>query len=434
MPVAVEFQAVCKGYPLSANAWQRARSVLSHLGFGPGDKELFYALRDVSFRVLHGERVGVVGRNGSGKSTILKLISGNFAPTSGRVLVHGSVQTLMQTGLGFHPEFTGFENLRHSLAYNGVPRRDIPATIEDIIEFAELHEYLHQPLRTYSLGMQMRLQFAAATALKPDVLIIDEVLSSGDSYFAAKSQDRIQRLISNGCTLLLVSHSGRHILNFCERVIWLHRGKIVEDGPAFEVLSNYETYLEHESEGLRQSRSVGASNDDSPQIPLDTLADGKPVRRWPSNRGLKVTSITAGQEERGAATLAPDDALRISFTLVAEMNGPFVCTYYVTIWRADGKRIARVESPLDQFELDEGQQRLIAVELRPLLIGPGDYRVSLSVFDKSETESTTAGRSTRFDVLAYACAFRVRGDTTRHKAVYLHPATWQFDEARRCAA
>src|SRR5688572_23340088 len=173
---AVELVDVHKTYRLD-------RQPLRRLFGQPRPGATFDALRGVSLRVEKGGRLGIVGRNGAGKTTLLKLLTGNFAATRGSVTINGSVQALMQVGLGFHAEFTGYENARSALLYNGLSGAALEAALADVVEFCELGEFLHQPFSTYSLGMRLRLQFAAATAVRPDILIIDEIMVAGDAYF-----------------------------------------------------------------------------------------------------------------------------------------------------------------------------------------------------------------------------------------------------------
>src|SRR5262245_26543058 len=154
----------------------------------------FHALSDVNLTVARGERVGIIGRNGAGKTTLLKLITGNFGPTRGSVKVSGTVQALMQIGLGFHLEFSGLENIRSALLYNGLSGLDLESALASVVDFVELGEFLHQPMKNYSQGMQARVQFAAATAIRPEILIVDEVMGAGDAYFSAKSAARMKQL------------------------------------------------------------------------------------------------------------------------------------------------------------------------------------------------------------------------------------------------
>ncbi|MBM3484537.1 MAG: ABC transporter ATP-binding protein, partial [Alphaproteobacteria bacterium] len=224
-------------------------------------KRFHEALKGISFELRKGERLAVIGRNGAGKSTLLKLFNENFQPTLGHIEVNGTVQALLHTGLGFFPDFTGYENLRSSLLYNGLSPGELEGAIAEIVDFVELGEFLHQPFKTYSLGMRSRLQFAAATAIHPDILLIDEVLGAGDAYFTAKSALRVKALTGSGCTLILVSHSMEQVLQFCERAIWLEAGAIVMDGLALPVVRAYEEYarrLEHEAKEAKASARSGS--------------------------------------------------------------------------------------------------------------------------------------------------------------------------------
>lgn len=242
---AIEARSASKVFKLYRNKLERVADALGFgvMVFGRSPPPQFSAVTDLSFTIARGEKVGIIGRNGAGKSTLLKLISGLLLPSSGAIDVSGTVQVLMYVGLGFHPEFTGLENIRASILYNGLTPEGRRKAEADIIEFAELNEFLEQPLRTYSLGMRSRLQFACATAVMPDILIIDEVLAVGDSYFLAKSAERIRRLTSNGCTVLLVSHSMLQIGEYCDRVLWLDKGRLQMDDDPGKTIAAYETFM-----------------------------------------------------------------------------------------------------------------------------------------------------------------------------------------------
>ncbi|PWU00633.1 MAG: sugar ABC transporter ATP-binding protein [Terriglobia bacterium] len=202
----------------------------------------FYALRDVSFQVGSEESVAIIGANGAGKSTLLSLIVGLVKPDSGSVDVDGRVTALLELGSGFHPDLTGAENLHLNAALLGYTRKQTQELMGPIIEFAELEQFIHEPLRTYSAGMVMRLAFAIAVQVDPTLLVIDEVLAVGDARFAAKCFDRIQSLRNRGKTLLCVSHSPT-ILEMCERAIWLDHGELIMDGSATRVMAAYESYM-----------------------------------------------------------------------------------------------------------------------------------------------------------------------------------------------
>lgn len=200
---------------------------------------VFWALKDVSLTVNKGEVVGLVGPNGAGKSTLLKMIARVLRPSQGRVVVHGRVAPLLELGAGFHPELTGRENIFLNGAMLGFTQKQMHEKFSRIVDFAELHEFIDAPLRTYSSGMWARLGFAVATDEQPEILIIDEILSVGDNSFQRKSAERIQSFRDGGATILVVSHSMESILSMCQRAIWLNHGKVCAVGTADEVVRMY---------------------------------------------------------------------------------------------------------------------------------------------------------------------------------------------------
>jgi lipopolysaccharide transport system ATP-binding protein len=205
--------------------------------------ERFDAVRGVSFSIAKGETVGIVGRNGAGKSTVLGLIAGVLWPQAGKVEVLGRVAPLLELGAGFHPELTGVENIFLNAILLGLTRREVDARLRAIAEFSELGDFLRQPLRTYSSGMMARLGFSVACHLDPDILLVDEVLAVGDVGFQAKCRAKIQEFQGRGVTIVLVSHSGGTIRELCRRAIWIDGGVVKADGPAGEVLDGYEGAL-----------------------------------------------------------------------------------------------------------------------------------------------------------------------------------------------
>lgn len=207
--------------------------------------EPFYALRDVSFQLAPGESLAIIGRNGAGKSTLLSLVAGLCEAERGSVLVRGTVGALLELGTGFHPDLTGRENLHLNAALVGFSRRETQEVEGDIVTFAELGEFIDEPLRTYSQGMSMRLAFSIAVHSKPDILMVDEVLAVGDARFQERCRERIFALRDAGCTFLFVSHSPRDVTEFCRRAIWLHEGRIVRDGDAATVLAEYQRNGDH---------------------------------------------------------------------------------------------------------------------------------------------------------------------------------------------
>lgn len=201
--------------------------------------ERFQALCNVSFTLNHGESVAVIGHNGAGKSTLLNLTTGLCRPDSGRVEVNGHVAALLDLGAGFHPDLTGAENVRINAALLGFSGRQVRQNFDEIVKFAEIGDFIDEPLRTYSSGMVMRLAFSVAVNVDPDILIIDEVLSVGDLAFQAKCRERIMQFRHAGKTILCVSHSNDTLKDLCQRAIWLDHGRVMSDGPLNRVLADY---------------------------------------------------------------------------------------------------------------------------------------------------------------------------------------------------
>jgi lipopolysaccharide transport system ATP-binding protein len=199
----------------------------------------FWALRDVSFEVKKGETVGIIGKNGSGKSTLLQLICGTLSPTAGTVETQGRIAALLELGSGFNPEFTGRENIFLNGAVLGLARQEIEARCDSIIAFADIGDFIDQPVKTYSTGMYVRLAFAIQANVDPDILIVDEALAVGDAYFVHRCMDRLHTLQANGATVLLVTHDGSFVKRFCERAIWVDHGRVVMSGPSSRVVDDY---------------------------------------------------------------------------------------------------------------------------------------------------------------------------------------------------
>lgn len=200
----------------------------------------FYALQDVSFDLRSGGSLGIVGDNGAGKSTLLRMLAGNLQPTQGRCVVNGRRSALLELGSGLQPEFSGLENIRMGLALRGLDVQSIEALVAKVLDFAELGEFAVQPVKTYSSGMVVRLVFAVAAVVEPEVLIVDEALSVGDQYFQKKSLDRMQAILAGGATLVFCSHNLYQVREICEQALWLERGRVRMLGDAQIVVDAYQ--------------------------------------------------------------------------------------------------------------------------------------------------------------------------------------------------
>jgi ABC-type polysaccharide/polyol phosphate transport system ATPase subunit len=199
----------------------------------------FHALKDVSFEIKRGETFGIIGKNGSGKSTLLKIIAGVLTPSGGHLEVKGKVSALLELGIGFNPEMTGRENIYFSGTIMGYSREEMDAKVDDILVFADIGDFINQPMKTYSSGMFVRLAFAVATKVDPEILVIDEALSVGDIFFQSKCTLLMKRMIDSGMTLLFVSHSTSSVTNLCKRAIYLESGMVKTMGEALSVTDQY---------------------------------------------------------------------------------------------------------------------------------------------------------------------------------------------------
>ena len=239
----------------------------------------FHALNDVSFELARGETLGIIGRNGAGKSTLLQLICGTLTPTSGRVEVHGRIAALLELGTGFNPDFTGRENITINAAILGLSAKEIAARMDDIITFADIGQFIDQPVKTYSSGMYVRLAFSVVIHVDPDILIVDEALAVGDSLFQAKCMTRMRRMLDDGLTLLFISHDIAAVKALCKRALWLDHGTVRALGPTAEVTRDYD------QDWIRQANAAQA-------IELPMLAAAGSVVEVGPEAGVGTGAIT----------------------------------------------------------------------------------------------------------------------------------------------
>ena len=295
----------------------------------------FWALHDVSFSVKRGETVGIIGRNGSGKSTLLQMICGTVAPTTGNVRTHGRVAALLELGAGFNVEFTGRENVMLNAAILGFSAQEMHERMADVLAFSELGDFLDQPVKTYSSGMYARLAFSIAIHVDPDILIVDEALSVGDARFVAKCMRRIKEIKEQGTTILFVSHDVGSIRTLCERVVWLDKGHLVEQGDVFPVTGRYMEFMfqdEKTEEEILHAEIASQQVPDAPQsvgmsaaasdIPAEVLLDTRPVTHWGSHKGSIVSAavLDADGERKNVHYWNTPIEVRIELCIPAEVS------------------------------------------------------------------------------------------------------------------
>ncbi len=346
----------------------------------------FWALRDISFEVLAGETVGVIGRNGAGKTTLLQIIAGVLQPTEGEVSVEGRVTALLELGSGFNHEYTGRENILLSGQIMGFSEEEMRARLDVIVRFAELEEFVDQPVKTYSTGMIMRLAFAAAIHVDPDVLIVDEALSVGDVYFQRKSLDRIEYFRQAGKTVLFVSHDPRLIQRFCTRALWIEGGRIAMIGAAKEVVTAYEAFCQR-----LENERLSAVSQDLAQQTLDSSSDSI-VRdlklvgsRWGNGR-IKFTGLElVDQEGEAKWVFKMGEALSIRLRLVADQDyeAPI---FAIDVHRFDGFFIGSInnyDTHPTCLPIQRGEN-VVHLDISKLDLPQSSYFLSLKAYTKAD--------------------------------------------------
>jgi ABC-type polysaccharide/polyol phosphate transport system ATPase subunit len=319
-----------------------------------------WALRDVSLEIAPGESVGVVGRNGSGKTTFLRLLAGIFKPTSGRLAVAGSVGSLLELGAGFHPDFTGRENIYLSGAIYGMKRAKIRDSLDDIIEFTELERFIDLPVRTYSSGMYMRLGFAIASHMDADILLLDEVFAVGDEAFQRKCMDRVLSFKRGGGTTVFVSHSASAVERMCERAVLLRDGQVVLDGETHDVLRTYQGFLADQ----------------------EAVAEGGPdPSEWGTGE-IRVTRTTLegpGGGERNELDADEPVSLRIWVASEAALSPPQIA---VELRDSNGGLLgSHVQSTADLGWDGSPGERVFRFELDRLPVVDGRFRFGVAIYD-----------------------------------------------------
>ncbi len=357
MEPAVRLDHVSKRYRLYRRRHQSLKEVLVRRSFGAW-RDL-WALDDVSFEIPAGQLVGVIGENGSGKSTCLKLLSGIIAPDQGEVSIRGRVASLLELGAGFQPEYTGRENIQLYGALLGLRRAEIAAAMDDIIAFSELGARVDDPVKNYSSGMYMRLGFSVAVHLSPDVLLIDEILAVGDAAFQRKCYAHLEKLHAAGCTIVLVSHDLESVARFCDRAIWLHRGRLGADGPVREVV---ERYLDLSTRARQGEEQVEDGTDGSRRSGIVEVLGARLV----DGRGRDTRQLMSGEPV----------TVEIRYRAQQPVSG---VGFTVTVQRNDGVRCLEAPSP-GGLTLPKGNGTA-RLRFSGLGLGGGLYNGSITVLD-----------------------------------------------------
>lgn len=361
--VAISVKHLTKTYRIFGHPGDRIKQALS-LGRVRFHKE-FTALQDVSFEIKKGETVGIIGRNGSGKSTLLQLICGILKPTSGSVEVHGRISALLELGAGFNPEFTGRENVYFQGAVMGIPKEEMARRFDEIAAFADIGEFIDQQVRIYSSGMFIRLAFAVAVNVNPDILIVDEALAVGDMEFQERSMIRMKQLQSNGTTIILVTHAIPAVRNFCQHAIWLDAGELKEGGAADTVCHAYQEHIDQALHPKRPTRQ------DSSQKSRSHYGSGR-------EKSITITDATVENQH-----LAVGDRLNLRFSLhfPKPIQSAIEFGLGVQIHNEHGRLVAVFNTIRDNIVL-AGDAEEVCLLLPRTSFMPGHYWVSANVCDR----------------------------------------------------
>jgi len=333
------------------------------------------AIRDLTMRIPRGASVGVIGRNGSGKSTLLKLITGIYKPDSGKISLNGRVAALIELGAGFHPDFTGRENLYLGGIMHGLTRQQIDQRFAQIVEFSELGDVIDDPVRTYSSGMFMRLGFSLAVHTDPDILMVDEVLAVGDAAFVAKCKDKIASLRKEGKTLILVTHDLDSVERWCDEVLWLDAGEVKDRGDPRRVIDHYRQFVE-------KGEELSLLAQQNEEARLSEPGVERQSGRWGS-REIEITEVKlndrSGQER---LVFHPDDEALITIKYrVREAVSDFV--FGIAIHRTDGVLMHGSNTEIERVKLPElGVEGIVSYKIKRLGLVDAAYWLDVAVHRK----------------------------------------------------
>lgn len=372
-------------------------------------KETLWALQDVSFEVPHGQVVGIVGRNGAGKSTLLKLLSRISEPTTGRAEIRGRLASLLEVGTGFHPDLTGRENIFLNGAILGMRRSEILAKLDAIVAFAEVERFLDTQVKHYSSGMYLRLAFAVAAHLEPEILLVDEVLAVGDAAFQRKCLGKMDEVASAGRTVVFVSHNMEAMHRLCQRCLWIDGGRLAADGPADEVISRYLAEAT-----LRSKHRYKA--------PADTrlLADG----------GIRLLEAEVfSPHGESSDCLRFGEGLRVRMLWEANASPPEVYTF-LSLFDSRERRIFAVNTALNDIRVSGTGLRAIHCQIPAVHLVPGDYTITIGCYLPPKVMVARVDHALRFSVLRVPVDGIGPMPSIAPDTVIAPPATWGEEISR----
>ena len=374
-------QGLSKHYRLYASPRERLMALLGAVDHS----RTHWALNDVTFELRRGQCLGVIGDNGAGKSTLLKLLAGTMQPTRGTVQRVGRLTAILELGAGFHPDFTGRENLMFGGSVIGLGQAEMQSLAGDIIDYSELGEAIDRPVKTYSSGMLVRLAFALVTAVQPEVLIIDEALAVGDQHFQKKCTKRIDTFRKNGCTILFCSHSLYHVRQLCDQVLWLDRGQVNGLGDTETVLAQYKTHVRLQ-DATRQ-RETQLSN---PSVVADDLQPNQELQAWVAGgrkAGLLRVEVDGLPAPEKGATIPTLNEADLVITVEAAAHGDEMPSIGVMLEQHPGVGITSVATHAEGIALSVAGQKdgfttwKVTLTFNDLPLHSGEYVLSFYLFD-----------------------------------------------------
>lgn len=422
--VAVSVRNLSKMYRVHRSGHSR---LLDFFGLRVGGSRRYFkehwALRDVTLDIERGSTVGVIGRNGAGKSTLLKLLAGVSEPTLGTITMNGQVSGLIELGTGFHPDLTGHENIYAGGLYLGLDHAAVDKLYNRIVDFAELGDALHQPVRTYSTGMYMRLAFSITICISADIHLIDEVLAVGDAYFFGKCVRRFRELQRAGCAIIIATHDHNLVLRLCSRCIWIDQGKVIADGTPLEVVMAY-------------SQSIYEERDRCGEAGRSAMGlDLRPAQELRATEAVKVVGVEFLDAQPVPTRLfSMGQVLVVRIRCISRVPVPGA-VMAVGVFRTDGVRVFNAISSMDGVWFDLlGGENVMELVLNPHMLGPGEYMVTVGIYPSLDlTDSDSIQHAT---IWHQSKTFTVQQPETvaMDLGIVRHPVEWRLNGRVLCQA
>lgn len=369
---AIEIKKLYKHFTLHEDKPRTLKEKVLRLNKNLNKKNI-NVLSNINLNIPKGKVVGLVGRNGSGKSTLLKLLSKIIYPNSGEISIYGRVTSLLELGAGFHPEFTGIENIYMNASLFGLNKKEIDAKINDIVSFSELGEYINRPVRIYSSGMYMRLAFSIATIVEPDILLVDEVLAVGDAAFQQKCLSRIMTLKEKGKTIVIVAHDQSVIERLCDYCIWLKNGMVVKEGPTKEVFIQYLEDMGRDEDKRVENVGLEAKK-------VEKSSNTKDANRWGNLKSEIINVDVTGRDGIVKRAFNTNDYLRININFKCNKESITEdLAFGIAIFRSDGVLCYGTNSTIDKIDLEfNGIQGMVSIVFPEISLLPGEYWIDVA--------------------------------------------------------